>query len=93
MSEACSFIERFYELGEVKEPNKIFCIKNSPKANAKTEIKNTKPDSVDYFNPENNAEVLDEIDKEEILNRHMARKYISIRYDFKHLYLRIVFKY
>ena len=84
MSEACAFIENFYELTEVKEPNKVFCIRNWPKSNKKTE-NNVKPDAADYFNPENNAEVLDEIGKEEILNRHMARKYINIRYEFKEI--------
>ena len=80
MSETCAYIESFYELTELKEPNKVFCIRNSSRLNKTNETSNlnVNSDAADYFNPENNTEI-DEMTRGELLNRNLARKYINMR--------------
>ena len=77
MNETCNYIESFFDLAEIKEPNRVFCIRNSPKKKQEPTI--TKTDDVDYFDPENAAVILDEWSREEILQRETAKKYINIR--------------
>ena len=77
MNETCNYIENFYDLAEVKEPNNVFCIRNSPKKNKEPIVKKT--EDVDYFDPDNAAIILDEQLRNEIMHRETAKKYINIR--------------
>ena len=79
MNETCDYIENFYDLNEVREPNNIISIKNVSMPKEK-QVYQKKNDNVDYFNPENAAVILDEYSREEILNRYSTRKYINIRF-------------
>ena len=79
MNETCDYIENFFDLSEVKEPNRVFNIRNSPRGKNKQDF-HVKTEAVDYFDPENAAVILDESSREEIINRNTTRKYLNIRF-------------
>jgi len=79
MNEASNYIEEFYDLSQVKEPNKVFCIRNSPRKQKVINVAPTIANDVDYFDPDNAAVIIDERSRDEILYRESTRKYINIR--------------
>ena len=79
MNETCKFINEFFGLTQVKEPNKKMSIKSSDKKNQTQQKPNEK---VDYLNASFVEENYEEYSRESLINRTYSKKHIDIRQSY-----------